>query len=253
MRKTLLLPLAALAVTVFAGVAQAETGPTPRQIQNLIADGQPQAALGALDTVLRAHPDSGIAWYLSAEAQDAIGNEPAARADLATADQDAPGLPFAKSADVAALRAHLAQQSGGHGVSRVVIVLAGLFVLFILVRLLFRSRRYAGAPVYQDGFPPGYAGRPPGGPFPYGPGGGTAYGPVGGGGNALLSGLAAGAGFAAGERIIDDLAGGNGGGFIDPGQGMDQAPPPDRDDGLSGSPGWDDGNSGNFDPNDSNW
>ena len=140
------------------------------------------------------------------------------------------------------------------------LIIGGLVVLFILFRLFSRARR--AVPAYQDGFGPGYANRPP---YPYGPGGmpqgGMPYGPgaaPGGGiGSALLGGLAAGAGIAAGERIIDDVMGGNrdNSGF---GQGgvVDPTPVPDRDDGLLGSPGWDDSssgfdNSGGSDSNDS--
>jgi hypothetical protein len=241
--------------------ARAQATPSPHQIQAQIAAGQNSAALGELQTVLQAHPDSGVAWYLSAEAQDASGNADAARADLAKADQYAPGLPFANQNDVAQLRAHLAGAAAAAprsgGISPMFLVLGGLVVLFLIFRLFSRARRNTVG--YQNGFRPGYPAPPlyPNGPggMPYGPGGGVAGSGIGG---ALLGGLAAGAGIAAGERIIDDVMGGNRGdaGF---GQGgnFDAAPPvPDRDDGLLGSPSWDDGgsgidNSGGSDSNDS--
>jgi len=206
-----LLPLAAMAQE------------TPRDIQTMIANGQESQALGILSGVVRAHPDSGVAWYLTAEAQDAAGDESAARDALAKAEQFAPGLPFANPSDVAALQAHVgAARHGGFGWLK---LLGGAFVLFVLWRLFFGRR--VGRGVYGGGA--------------YYPGGGygTAYGPAGGGiGESLLGGLAAGAGFAAGERIIDDLSGGNREqGFVDPA--------PDMDDGLNGSPGWD--NSGGQD------
>jgi uncharacterized membrane protein YgcG len=218
-----------------AGQVLAQTA-SPREIQGLIAAGQPQTALDDLAPVLQAHPNSGMAWYLDAEAQDALNNESAARTALAKAEQYAPGLPFAKPADVAALQAHLAQSSstGGFSMSPVMIVL-GLVVLFVLFRL-FRRRRVAYYPPgYGAGAPRGYA--PPG----YAPPGYPSYGPEGGGlGSSLLGGLAAGAGFAAGERIIDDMTGRDQG-TVDSAWGAD--PTPDRDDGLSGSPGWDSGSS----------
>jgi hypothetical protein len=216
--------LAALLASV--GLARAQTA-SPREIQALIAAGEPQAALNDLAPVLQAHPNSGMAWYLDAEAQDAAGNESAARTALATAEQDAPGLPFAKPDAVAALQAHLAQSSskGGFSMSPVMIIL-GLVVLFVLFRL-FRRRRPAYYPPqrYGDAPPPGYG-----------------YGQQGGGGlgSSLLGGLAAGAGFAAGERIIDDMTGRDQG-PVDSAWGAD--PIPDRDDGLSGSPDWDSGGS----------
>lgn len=230
--------------------AHAQAIPSPHEIQAQITAGQDSTALTELQTVLQAHPDSGVAWYLSAEAQDAAGNEDAARADLAKAQQFAPGLPFANQNDVAALQAHLAGPGArsGSGTSHIALILGALVVLFILFRLFARGRR--AVPVYQDGFGPGYANRPQ---YPYGPGGmpqgGMPYGPgaaPGSGlGGALLSGLVAGAGVAAGERIIDDMMGGN---QADRGigqdSGFDTSQVPDRDDGLQGSPGWDDSGSG---------
>jgi len=241
MRASFFLRVLLIACMAAAGIgaAQAQTA-SPREVQGLIAAGQPQAALNDLAPVLQAHPDSGVAWYLDAEAQDAAGNAPAARDALAKAEQYAPGLPFAKPADVAALQAHLAQSSstGGFSMSPVMIVL-GVVVLFVLFRL-FRRRRVAY-------YPPGYgAGAPRG----YAPPGYPSYGPEGGGlGSSLLGGLAAGAGFAAGERIIDDMTGRDQG-PVDSAWGA--GPTPDRDDGLSGSPSWDSGsssddNSGGFD------
>jgi hypothetical protein len=204
---------------------------TPRDIQGLIASGQDQAALGQLQGVLQAHPDSGVAWYLSAEAQDALGHESAARSALAKAEHFSPGLPFAQPNDVAALRAHL--QGGGTGMGHGGIGIGGLLigalVVWFVISRLFRRRRYQpGFGGFQGQAPNGYP--PPG----YGPGGG------GGMGGSLLSGLAAGAGFAVGERVVDDMMGRDQGGFIDPAQGQDV---PDRDDGLTGSPGWDDGSN----------
>ena len=71
-------------------------------------------------------------------------------------------------------------------------------------------------------------------------------------GGSLLGGLAAGAGFAAGERVIGDMFGGNNNNPVDPAWG--NQPMPDRDDGLQGSPGWDAGSApddSNFDPGNS--
>ncbi len=220
-----------LTLALLAGVAHAQTA-TPQDIQALIAAGQPQAALNDLAPILQAHPNSGKAWYLDAEAQDALGNEPAARTALATAQQDAPGLPFAKPAELAALQAHLAQGSSGGGFSMSpVIIVLGLVVLFIVFRLFRRRQQAAYYP--RQGF-----GAPPPGYPPYGPQGGGGMG--GGLGSSLLGGLAAGAGFAAGERIIDDMTGRDQG-PVDSAWGA--APTPDRDDGLSGSSDWDSGGS----------
>ncbi len=232
---------------------------TPQQIQGLIANGQEQAALSDLQTILQAHPHSGVAWYLTAEAQDAAGNEGAARSALANAQHYAPGLPFANPSEVANLQAHLSgapgagapaadPPAGGHGISPLILVIGGFIILFLFARLLFRRRAVAMVP---NGFRQGMPMRPDA-PF-YGQGGYPPPAQGGGLGGSLLGGLAAGAGFAAGERIIDDVMGGGDRNF-DPNQNIDPNYIPDRDDGLSGDPGWDNGNNpdDNFDPG-NNW
>lgn len=258
--------------------ALAQTGATPQQIQGLIAQGQENAALSDLQMTLQSHPQSGVAWYLTAEAQDARGDEGAARDALAKADQYAPGLPFAQPNDVAALRAHLA--GGGSAPAQAgyapparhfspFVAIGAIVVLFLLFRMFVRSRRrmmpgYPMNPNYSGGNPVGPYG--PGG-MPYG--GGMMGGGMGGGGigGSILGGLAAGAGFAGGERIIDGMMGGNQGGVQnnDPNGTIDPGVPA-RDDGLQGSPGWGDnsggidnsgtidsgGDSGGFDPG-NNW
>ncbi len=250
MRHTLLKGAAIFGLFLVVWQAPAHAQATPQQIQAQIANGQAQTAIGELNNVLQSHPNSGVAWYLTAEAQDALGHEDAARTALAKAQQLAPGLPFAKPAEVANLQAHLnapAPQSHGFGVSPMIII-AGLVILFLVARM-FRRRRM------QMNYPAAY--NQPGAPYPYTPpGGGMGFGQGGGLGSSLLGGLAAGAGFAAGERIIDDIAGRDfGGRGNDPGPNID--PVPDRDDGLNGSPGWDSGstdstdNSGGFDSNNS--
>jgi hypothetical protein len=256
--------LAILAAAIFAAplAAKAQSA-TPQQIQGMIAAGNESTALGILHNALAAHPDSGVAWFLTAEAQDASGHEDAARSALAKAEQYAPGLPFANPDAVGRLQAHLgaaSPQSGtipgptGPGISPFLAIAGGLIVLFVLARMFFRRRRgMQGAPMYRDGFGAPFPGGP-GGPMGYGPGGGYAQ-PQSGLGGTLLGGLAAGAGFAAGERVIDDMLGGgsrgNGQNFR---QNFDNTPPPvpDRDDGLQGNPGWDD-NSNQNPPDDSNF
>lgn len=234
-----------------------DQGPTPRQIQTLIDNGQDAQAVQTLKGVLQQHPDSGTGWYLMAEAQDARGNEGAAAQALAKADQYAPGLPFADPQKAAALRAHVngglsssgARHSAG-GFSPVLLVIGGLVLLFILLRLFSGFRRGAINPAYRP-----YPGNPnapygaygPNGPNPYGP---ASSGPMGGGlGSSIVTGLAAGAGFAAGERIVDGLMGGRDAQAAQPQQDFT----PDRDDGLLGNPGWDDGSDGSDDLNNNSW
>jgi uncharacterized protein len=225
---------------------------TPQQLQAMIANGRAQTALTELQTVLQAHPTSGVAWYLSAEAQDALGNEGAARTALANAQNFAPGLPFANPSDLAALQTHLngspvLVQPVHSGISPGLAGIILLVVLFIAFRMFFRRRRFV-QPYGQSGFGPGYG---PGGPGPYPYNQGPGMGPGMGIGGSLLGGLAAGAGFAAGERVIGDMFGGNSN-PVDPAWG--NQPMPDRDDGLQGSTGWDSGSTpddNNFDPGNS--
>jgi hypothetical protein len=240
MRRTLF-TLIILALSPLAAWAQTDT---PQQIQALIAHGDTSTALDQLHTILQAHPNSGPAWYLEAEAQDAAGNEAAARAAFQHAEQVAPNLPFADPQKAEALKEHLGL-AGHHsgGFSTVFIVIAVLVVLFLALRLFARRRTYGAGPVYRDGFnaPPPMGGQP----YGYGPQGGAGVG------STILSGLAAGAGFAVGERAVEDMFGGNRN--VDQGQNFDPNNVPSRDDGLSGDPGWgggndDDQNNGGFDP-----
>jgi hypothetical protein len=264
------------AFVAFAQVPAEAQSATPQQIQQMIASGQEQAAIGQLNAALQAHPHSGVAWYLMAEAQDASGNASAAGKALANAEHYAPGLPFANPSEVAALQAHI---SGGNtgttlgapgagavapmhhaGISPVLLGIVGLVVLFLVLRIFLRPRRAANLPGFPNaGYPSPYGPRgvaPSPGPYPYGP---PAPGGLGGGlGSSLLGGLAAGAGFAAGERVIDDVFGHNRApdNNVAPGQNFDNPPPaaPGWDDGLQGDPGWDSGSGGqddNFDPNNS--
>ena len=221
--------------------AQSESS-TPRQIQSMIEAGQSGQAVQALKGVLSQHPDSGVAWYLMAEAQDAKGHEAAAAQALAKADQYAPGLPFANPQAAEALRAHInngvATASGGHhssgGVSIVLLIIVALVVLFVLLRMVAGwGRRAPMNPPYPGNPNMPYGGYGPNGPYPYGQAGG-----MGGGlGSSIVTGLAAGAGFAAGERIVDGLMGGNDARA----GGQQDFPTGSQDDGLMGNPGWDSG------------
>jgi hypothetical protein len=233
MRRTLFTFLI-LALSPIAAWAQTDT---PRQIQALIADGDADTALSQLHPILQAYPNSAPAWYLEAEAQDAAGNEAAARSALQHAEKIAPNLPFADPQKAAALKDHLGL-AGHHsgGFSIVFIVIGVLIALFVILRLLARRRSYGPGPVYRDGF-----NAPPRPPYGYGEqqgGGGI--------GGSILGGLAAGAGFAVGERVVEDMFGG---GNARPSE-IDQGAP-GRDDGLNGDPGWggndDDQGGGGFD------
>jgi hypothetical protein len=236
-------PLVLLGALLLSPPARAQSAPeqapaqSPAQIQALIASGQTGQAIQALDSVLATHTKSGVAWYLMAEAYDAKNDETDAGAALNMAERCSPGLPFANQQDLAAMRARIAAaqpQSVRNGGHTALLVIGGLLLLMLLLHFL-PSRR--PRTVYD--LPPA----PPPGTPPYGFG----YGPPGGGGlgSALMGGLAAGAGFAAGERIIDGMTGQG---------GLPQGNDPSRDDGLMGNPGWDDlGDTSHDDLSNTDW
>ncbi|MHB1303923.1 MAG: tetratricopeptide repeat protein [Acidiphilium sp.] len=235
MKRLSRLGIALFAAFVLLGPV-AHAAPTPQQLQTMIAGGHAKAALADLKAVLRTHPHSGVAWYLTAEAEDASGNRAAARSALARAERYAPGLPFAQPDKVAALKAHLAAPAArrGIGVSPAVLVIGGLIILFILMRMIARARARRTMP------PPGYPGAYPGNPPPYGPAGPPYGGAAPGVGGSLFSGIAAGLGFAAGERLLGGMAGPR----DEAASGIDPAQVPERDDGLAGNPDWTGDNSG---------
>lgn len=231
---------------------------TPQQIQTMIESGQGTEAAQDLKAVLNQHPQSGTAWYLMAEAQDAQGHPQAAAQALAKADHYAPGLPFANAQKVAALRSHIQTELGTAnaqhhgGMSPLLLVIAGLIVLFVVLRVVSSFRRSAAfsrGQAYPGAASTPYGGYGPAGPPPYGPGGDGFGG--GGLGSSIVTGLAAGAGFAAGERVVDGLMGG-GTAEAQPPQTLTPGP---QDDGLMGDPGWDNGSSDDGDDglNDNSW
>ncbi len=242
--------LSLVAALAFTPLARAQDAtPSPQQIQTMIASGQENQAVQTLQTVLADHPKSGVAWYLLAEAYDAQNDEDAAGTALNMAARSAPGLPFANPQDLAALKAHIAggQQHTGFGSGHTVLLVVGGLILLLIV-LRFLPGRGVAQRNYGYTQPPPPPGTPPYG-FGYGPNTGG-----GGLGSSLIGGLAAGAGFAAGERIIDGMMGNRGGPIIDqnyPQNDSDQS----RDDGLTGNPGWDNagGNASDDDLSNTGW
>lgn len=236
---SMLFAAALVVVPALPAVAQ-EQSLTPKQIQTMIVTGENAQAVQALKGVLAQHPDSGMAWYLMAEAQDAKGSEAAAAQALAKADEYSPGLPFADPQKANALRAHINNglaAAGGHhsgGVSIVLLVIVALVALFVLLRMVSGwGRRGPMNPPYPGNPNTPYSGYGPNGSYPYGPGGGTG----GGFGSSIIAGLAAGAGFAAGERLIDGMMGGNDAQAAQPPAQQDFPVGP-QDDGLQGDPSW---------------
>ena len=97
-----------LVTTLLAGgFAQAQPEPTIQQVYAAAQAGKLDEAQLMVQQVLISHPTSAKAFYVQAELYARQGDAAHARASLAKAEQYAPGLPFAKSEAVQALRAQL--------------------------------------------------------------------------------------------------------------------------------------------------
>jgi hypothetical protein len=238
--------------------------PSPAQVYQAARSGNLAQAQQMIAQVLRDHPTSGQAHYVAAEIDARAGNLGLARQELQTAESLEPGLPFAQPRSVQELRAQLGQGSGAFAQRPTRARHSshlGIFLVLIgaaVVLWLFLRRRAAamGYPQYPAGQFPGSVG--PGGPPPgYGPGGYPGgYMPGSGPGimGSVASGLALGAGVAAGEELVQHMMGGganSGGGFVPPAQGGEMpganADMGGNDFGLNDPGSWDDGSGGGGD------
>jgi Tetratricopeptide repeat len=244
--------------------------PTVHEVYEAARSGHLNQAQQMMDEVLREKPNSAQAHYVEAEISARAGNFPRAREELARAQQLDPSGSFAKPESLAALQRELARGNNGYRsnsyppgtygrpVARhssfpwgmVLLVVGGVLIVWALVSRR-RPTPYGGYP-QAGGIPPtaggGYGGY--GGPAGYGPAG---YGPPGGGGlgsgivGGLASGLALGAGVAAGEELVRHWVDKDGNRVEGP-PPADYVPPDDNanmggnDFGASGS-SWDDGGS----------
>ena len=92
------------AAVCFAGHAMAQTEPTMDQVYQEAQAGRVDHALQLMQPVLRAHPNSAKAHFVQAELLARQGAASRARDALRTAEQLAPGLPFARADAVQQLR-----------------------------------------------------------------------------------------------------------------------------------------------------
>lgn len=268
------IPLALFVGLAAAGlVLAAGPDPTPHQIYQAARAGQLGQAEQMLNQVLADHPRSGQAHWAAAEVYARAGDFPRARAELATAETLEPGLPFVRDrSEIGRLEAQISQgRSGprgpytaayGHGARRSGLpwglILVGLSAAVIIWSVARRRRLLAAGYGQYPGQPyPGQPmGMPPGGVVP--PMGGAPYGYGPGPGSGLMgslgTGLAVGAGVAAGEALVGRvLGGGQGGGIVPPANAGEMIqPPPDvngdmggQDFGLSGD-SWDGGGGADF-------
>ncbi len=262
MRKNFLIQLVFFTALAGAGSAAvavaADTDPTMQQIYEAARSGQLPAAQQMMNQVLRDHPQSAKAHYVQAELYAREGNLPAARQELSHAEQLAPGLPFVRPDAVHELQqqlstAHIAGRvPAAHAFPWGIVLLVGSGIVLLLLFL----RRRSTAAAY-----PGYAGYPQAGaqmpgpvPMP-GPYGGAVMTPnagFGGSGLAsnLVTGLAVGAGLAAGEELVHRVFDSNHGGGVPmtgAGSAYDSPPIPENTDmggndfGISDAGSWDDG------------
>lgn len=228
------LPLA-MALSMSVATPALAADPTIDQVYSAARSGHVDDALNQMQQVLKDHPKSAKAHYVEAELLAKAGRTAEARTELAKAQAIDPGLSFAKPSAVSALkqqlngvssstvtRTEVVQQSQSHGIPWMPIIVIGGLIFLVLA---FLRRRSAPAEVYPAGpvnpnygSPYGNQG-PQGGPwnggYPGGGYGGPGYGAppqqggFGGGGimSSLAGGAAAGAGFAAGEAVIDRMFG----------------------------------------------
>ena len=236
--------------------------------------GQVDKALDMMAPVLKDHPNSAKAHYVEAELLARAGRLSEARAELASAEKIQPGLGFAKPGAVNALKRQLAGNVAAAPMGAPVVapeaershfpwlaVIVGGGLLFVL--LGFLRRRSAAAQPYPQQMSGGFPGSPgynPAGPSYGAPGyGAPGYGaPQQGGmgsgiiGN-LAAGAAAGAGFAAGERLIDGVFGNHEheGGHVAAQPQWDNTPTNTdmggNDFGISDDSSWDSGSGGGDD------
>jgi len=204
----------ALLVGSFAALPAVAAEPTLHEVYQAAEAGRTSEALGMMDQVLRAHPNSGKAHFVEAELLAKEGKLAEAKAELANADRLAPGLTFATPQSVQALKARLngspatthvanaalappASQGLPWGLIMLVVAAIGAFFLFRR-----SNQRPAGGGVPMAGGPgygPAGVGQPGGGMMPGG--GGMGSGIMGG----LASGVALGAGVVAGEALAHKL------------------------------------------------
>jgi len=212
------------------GLAMAQTEPTLNEVYATAQAGKLDQAQAMMQEVLILHPKSAKAHFVQSELFARQGNLLRARGALATAEELAPGLPFAKAEAVRALRAQLSTNrnstaretpavnhvsAADHPSSSwgLPLLLAG--GLIFLGYLLFRNKRPAPYS-QQPAMNPNASGLS--GPQSFGTGGtgaamqpsyGQAAGP-GMGGNlmgGLATGLAVGAGVMAAQAIGHRLMG----------------------------------------------
>jgi hypothetical protein len=274
----LLVSLFAAAVLLTSNAAFAEA--TLAEVYQAVQSGQMAKADAMMKEVLKNHPNSAKAHYVAAELSLKEGKVDVARNHFMTAQNLAPGLPFAQPESVQKLQVQLANTATAS--SPVANSPASVFsnpifwglisILVVGIVIAMRRRKAEAVQVYNapsagyPGTPGGPVGRPGGPNGPNGPGGPGGYpgapgmpgAPAAGMGGGLMGSLATGAalgvGMYAGQALASNLMGGhdNGHSNANPNSNpnMNQVGGPAASDanfGVRDGSSWDDGGSSSWD------
>jgi hypothetical protein len=213
MIKSMATILVLMCAAAFAAPARADSDPTLSQVYAAAQSGHLGQAQQMMQQVLRDHPKSAKAHFVTAELYAKAGSFPLARQELSTAEALEPGLASVRPEALQSLRAELSgsrrttfeapaatRPAGTPWGLIIVLVAAGALVWMIVSR---RRSQAAGYPASTAMTPTTGAG--PGYGPTYGAGYGTPpMGPAGGSGllGNLASGMAVGAGVVAGEELV---------------------------------------------------
>jgi hypothetical protein len=152
-----MISLTAMGMFAVINVSAAASDPTIDQVYRAAETGNYREAQGMMDQVLRDHPNSGKAHFVESQLLAKQGRLSDAKAELTTAENLTPGLPFAQPSAVQALKQRVASsdqnqtilspvpKSGAGFPWGMLLLVVGLITI---VFLIIRSRnRNNGVPI----------------------------------------------------------------------------------------------------------
>lgn len=233
------------------------------EVYKAVQSGQMAKADAMMKEVLQNHPNSAKAHYVAAELYAKEGKVEVARNHFITAQNLAPGLPFAQAESVQKLQVQLASTQVAPAATQTSIFSNPLFwgliaILVVGVIIVMKRRKDQAVQVYNapsagypgtPGGPAGYPGGPGGPGYPGAPAaGGMGSGLMG----SLATGAALGAGMYAGQALASSLMGGhdNGHSNANTNSNMNQVGGPaslDPNFGVRDAGSWDDGGASSWD------